>query len=221
MPRFENGDVIVFEGDSLTNRRMAPTYDTWPFLHLMNWQGTWADELMKLLFCWKPELNLTFHNAAVGGSNCRRVTERFEKFVFPHNPDWVLMTIGNNDPHQGVGLEEFREKMGTYVERVKRECEGRICFLIGDRPEVHAPEERIKKGLTKNVYHQVLCDLADTTSVFCIDFGRALVAKANALYKQSEAHTIYSDGGHLNQVGSIIVTGEVLKAFGIVTESPE
>jgi lysophospholipase L1-like esterase len=218
MPRFEQGDVIVFEGDSLTNRRSGPSLDTWPFLHLMNWQGTWADELMKMLFCWRPELDLTFHNAAVGGSNIKGVTERFEKFVLPHKPDWVLMTIGNNDPHQGIEPDEFKTLIDAYVERVKKECGGCICFLGGPRPEEHNPPDKIAQQETRMKYHDILRETADDTYVFYIDYGTGLSKKAKELYDLHEIHTVYSDGGHLNQVGSIIVAGEILKVFEVAAD---
>ncbi len=220
MPRFEKDDVIVFEGDSLTNRRQGPSLDTWPFLHLMNWQGTWADELMKMLFCWRPELNLAFHNAAVGGSNIKGVTERFEKFVLPHKPDWVIMTIGNNDPHQGIEVDEFRDLISAYTERVKKECGGCVCFLGGRKAEAGSEldPEREKKRAS---FHSVLREAADDTYVFFVDVGEGLSRKAEQLYEQHRSHTVYSDGGHFNQVGSIIVAGEVLKAFGVMTDEGE
>ena len=48
-----------------------------------------------------------------------------------------------------------------------------------------------------------------------VDAGTPLLRKARALFKQSPAHTIYSDGGHFNPVGNLIIAAEVLRALGI------
>ncbi|MCW8132850.1 MAG: hypothetical protein KIS92_21060, partial [Planctomycetota bacterium] len=94
---WKRGDTIVFEGDSLTNRRRNPAMDTWPYLELMNWKRTYADEIARLLFCWRPDLRLNFRNAGVGGSSCREVENRWEKMVRPLKPNWIVMTLGGND----------------------------------------------------------------------------------------------------------------------------
>jgi hypothetical protein len=54
----------------------------------------------------------------------------------------------------------------------------------------------------------------EADGAYC-DVGKVLQAKARLLYKQHPAHTVYSDGGHLNAVGSTILAGEVIKALGV------
>ena len=39
------GQMIVFDGDSLTRRCGPPSYDNWPYLRLMNWQDSYADRV--------------------------------------------------------------------------------------------------------------------------------------------------------------------------------
>ncbi len=105
----QRGQTILFDGDSLTSRRTPPSLDTWPYLEIMNWRITYADEVSRLLFCLRPDLKLTFHNAAVGGSTCRGLLRRFDDFVLPHRPDWVILTLGGNDARIGVPMPEFKQ----------------------------------------------------------------------------------------------------------------
>lgn len=95
--RFAPKQTIVFEGDSLTSRMMGPNREGWPLLYMNNWDKTWADEVARFLFAWRPDLGLKCHQCAIGGSSCRELTERFDRFVLPYKPDWVLMTMGGND----------------------------------------------------------------------------------------------------------------------------
>jgi len=208
------GQSLVFDGDSLTSRRAPPNLDTWPFLRLMNWHWTWAEFCSELLFCWRPDLNLKFHVAAVGGSNCRDLAERFDRAVLPHKPDWVLLTLGGNDANQGIPLAEFRKTMSGYTRRVKDECGGQVAFVAGFQPCPHCPEEKEKTNAKRQRYYRALKKIARGEGALYIDVGSALRAKAEMLYRQACCHTVYSDGGHYNSVGNIIIAGEVLRAFG-------
>jgi lysophospholipase L1-like esterase len=201
------GTTLVFDGDSMTSRRTPPSLDTWPLLQLMNWDRTWADELSRVLFCWHPELNLTFHNAAVGGSSCRNVRDRQEAFVLPHNPALVLMTIGANDNAQRIPLDEFRAAMSDYARRLGDHCGGKVLFVGGFhhvRPE-DGPEPTLPD------YYSVLGEVASAHGGFYLDVGIGLKAKSDALLAQSDCHIINSDGNHLNALGNMIVAGEVYR----------
>ena len=206
-----DGGTIVFDGDSLTNRRVPPTLDTWPLLRLMNWEQTWADELSRLLFCWHPELNLTFHNAAVGGSNCHDVLKRLDTFVLPHTPIVIMMTIGSNDHAQRVPLDDFHHAMTQYVQRARAECAGRVLFLGG----FHRMRPGDSPHPAQHEYDEALQEIARDNGGFFLDAGAGLMRKSEALLKQSEHHVIASDGSHLNAVGSLVVAGEVYRFLGL------
>ncbi len=49
-----------------------------------------------------------------------------------------------------------------------------------------------------------------------MNVGTPLQRKARTLYKQSKAHTVYSDGGHFNSVGNVIIAAEALRALGVI-----
>lgn len=209
------GQTILFEGDSLTSRRVRPALDTWPFARLLNWDRTYADEVAGWLFCNRPDLNLQFRNNAVSGSNIRDLLGRFDAIVPVVKPAWIILTIGNNDPHQTISLEEFAAGFEQYCRRAREASGARAMFLGGRRPaplNTPAAAEQFAKSVP---YHdRARAILAAHEGVF-VDIGTPLTEKLGQLQRQHPLHTIYSDGSHLNAVGSLIVTTQVLAALGV------
>jgi lysophospholipase L1-like esterase len=201
-PRLKAGSVIAFEGDSLTNRRMRPTLDTWPYLRLMGWEGNWGDQVAEHLFCWRPELRLKFHNAAVGGSICQDLVERFDQFVAPHRPKLVFVTTGNNDAARKIPLRDFTASATRYC-RMVGAIGGRVAFLGGFLP----PQGRDARPR----YYSALKGVARAEGGWYLDAGGTLRDTWRELERQWEGHTVYGDGGHFNAVGNLVVTGAVLK----------
>ena len=205
----ERGQKIVFEGDSLTSRRTPPSLDTWPFLRLMGWDRTWADDFSEMLFSFRPDLRLEFHNSAVGGSTIDDVLNRFEKSLAPHKPAWVFMTIGNNDPARKIPLKSFSEKISRFTGQVSKVSGGRVAFLGGTFKT---------KNDARKPFHDELRRLAPRHGGLYIDIGSALRSRTEELKKAHKLHTIHSDDGHLNRVGNLIVAGTVLRALGFEWE---
>lgn len=210
----EPGQTLVFDGDSLTSRRRGTTFDTWPFLHMMNWQSTWADEVERLLFALRPDLGLSFRNVAVSGSTSRRLLDRFDDMLRPSEPDWVLLTCGGNDQTHGIEPEQFRQNISEYVRRVQDELHARVGFVDGWQPMPGAPRKVVDRHAARRHYYEVLQDVAGARNCLYIDAGAALARKAEAHYAASDWHTVYSDGSHFNALGSLIIAGEVLRAVG-------
>ncbi|MBI5722711.1 MAG: hypothetical protein HZA50_02045 [Planctomycetes bacterium] len=206
------GQTIVFDGDSATSRRTQPSLDTWPLLDLLNWRITWADEFARLLFCLRPDLNLKFHNAAVGGSIMRGMLERFDKFVAPHKPDWLLITDGGNDSARKIPMRQYASDCEQYVARAGK-LGARVVFLTF-QPCVGMPAEKKNKYNLRMKYYKALAGIVRSHGGMHVDVGPTLQKKAGQLYAQSTFHTIYSDGGHYNAIGSLIIAGAVLKALG-------
>ena len=196
---------LSFEGDSLTCRRMAPAHDTWPYLRMMHWDKTWADFFSETLFCGHPELQLEFRNSAVGGSNIVNVLQRFDACVAPFQPDWLFITIGNNDPHQNIALDVFQAGVIELAQRVRKLSRGRVVFLGGTHPKSHK---------SRPLYCKALQYAAKQEGGIYVDFQKVLLKKWADLQKSYAGHTIYSDGNHFNEVGATIVAQVALKAIG-------
>jgi hypothetical protein len=215
--RFERDQMIVFDGDSLTNRRSTGNPDTWPFLRLMNWDKPWPDMMAEMLFCWRPDLNLKFFNAASGGSTCRGMAERFEVSVLARKPQWTIASVAGNDVRVGVPVSEYREIMTTYARRLTGEVGGQVLFLGLSEQGPDCPESKVKSIEGRRALYAVLSDIAATVKgVHYADIGPAIASKARLLKAQHELHTVYGDNGHFNAIGNLIIAGEVLRVFGIV-----
>jgi len=211
----KKGQLIVCDGDSLTNRRSASRPDTWPFLRLMNWDKPWPDRMAEMLFCWRPELDLSFFNAASAGSTCRGLAERFEANVLARKPGWVIASLAGNDARVGISAEEFHETMAAYARRLTEEAGAEVLFFGlsehgPDYPKAHTLPAR------RALYDILAGIAADIDGVHYADIGPSLAAKAAALRAQSHYHTLYADAGHFNAVGHLVVAGEILRLFGVV-----
>lgn len=213
--RLTQGQLILFDGDSMTNRRTENRPDTWPYLRLMNWDRVWPEVMAELLFCWRPELNLSFFNAAAGGSTCRGLMNRLERNILIRQPGWVIVSVAGNDARVGVPHEEYRQTMSTYAQRITVETGAQILFLGVSQ---HGPDyPKADTMEARRAYYAILADIAKATAgVYYHDLGPALANQATILRQQSATHTIYGDTGHFNAVGHTMVAGQVLRYFGVV-----
>ncbi|NLF38354.1 hypothetical protein GX586_02845 [bacterium] len=207
------GQTIMFDGDSLTSRRMPPCLDTWPFLRLANWHISYAELVQEWLFCNKPDLRLTFRNAAVGGSSCRNLLDRLDSMVMPCKPDWVVFSIAGNDAAQNIPAAEFREKLLKYCTQLKKAHGTRFLFLGG----FDKPFGSIKKSIAKRRQNYAIArDIMKQVGGIYFDIGIPMKKKADLLLKQSPYHTIISDA-HFNLLGNHIIAGLVLEALGVIS----
>ena len=214
------GQCIVFDGDSLTSRRTPPNLDNWPYLRLMHWDRTYADRVDEWLFCNRPDLNITCHNAAVGGSTAGECLARYDKTVQPHKPAWVIMTICGNDSRRKIPLEEFKKNLTDYCERLARDSNGRMMILGGFKHFPFKPEDE-EQYAGRIKYYQAIQEVLATQNGVYVPAGIVLFEKAEQLAKRWEGHTVYSDGGfHLNEVGSEILAMQVLQALGVLKLVP-
>ncbi len=213
----ERGQMVVFDGDSLTNRRSVGSPDTWPYLRLMSWDRPWPDMMAEMLFCWRAELNLSFFNAASAGSTCRGIAERFEDNVLAREPDWTIASLAGNDVRVGVPTEEFRATMTRYADRLVEEAGAQVLFWGLSEHGPDYPKADTMEG--RRAFYDILREIAAAgEDVYYADLGPRLAETARLLRQQSECHTIYGDNGHFNAVGNLIIAGEMLRVFGVVAE---
>lgn len=216
----KKNDLVVFDGDSLTNRRTPPALDTWPYLRMMGWDRTYADLVAEFLFCYFPELRLRFHNVAIGGQGCRELAARLETAVVPLKPAWVILTIGGNDAARQVPTDEFARSLEHYMQRLRQASRGRLLILGGFRPCPHAPARPAQVWKRRAAYDGILRKLAKRYDGLWVDAGGTLFRKATALARSWPEHTVYADTGHLNAVGNRIVATEAIRALVACPPAP-
>jgi len=201
---------ILFEGDSLTDRNKT----RWPFLRMMNWDLSWADEVEEAVFCWRPAADVNFRNNAVGGSCINNLIERMDALK-EYNPDLVMFTLGTNDPNFGISVEEFKNKLTSYVKEVNGL--GAKVVLMGGFKLCPNYDDPAGEAFAKSEqYYLTMKLVAEETGNIYLDVGEELYQASTALYEKCPLHTIYSDGVHFNQVGAKIIAGAALKLLGVI-----
>lgn len=208
--------TMLFEGDSLTRFAGKPSIDTWAWMRLTGAHYGYPDKVGDWIFCNRPDLNLTLHTGAIGGSILADVLARFPSITQAFKPAIVVMTIGSNDSARAVPLADFRAQAVEYCQRLRDLSGGKVLYL-GNMQAAHgASPDTAKRREAARPYYQAMAEVAEAHGGLAVDVGTVLVHKAATLAKLWEGHTIYHDGGHFNQVGNEIVAGVVLRALGLM-----
>ena len=132
---FENGDRIVFAGDSVTDMGSANPVGEGLFESLGN---GYVREIENLLTAWYPELNIRITNSGISGNTSRDLAARFDRDVVDLKPDWVSICIGINDvwrqfdvpaiPEVAVMPQEYESNMEEMILKIKDKVKG--IFII-------------------------------------------------------------------------------------------
>lgn len=89
-PIFEQGDVVLFQGDSVTDCGR----DRFDFDSLGNGYPYICAALFNALY---PQLEVTFLNRGISGNRTKDLVDRWEEDCVDLQPDWVSILIGIND----------------------------------------------------------------------------------------------------------------------------
>jgi lysophospholipase L1-like esterase len=210
---------LVFDGDSLTSMQGCHPRSASPYGALSNWNQTYANRVAEWIFCNRPDLDINCHIAAIGGSRCSDLLERFTEVVQPVAPAWVVLTIGTNDALTGVPVSKFQEQLSTYCKRLRKHCNGRVLYVGGFLPGPDT-DDQTRSGLEKcRPYFQSAFEEVRSQGSIALDVGQALLWRAEKLKEQWPGHTIYSSGLHYNAVGNEIIANQVLVALDLMSLS--
>lgn len=91
---FDDGDRIVFAGDSVTD--MGSVQPVGEGLNDALGHG-YVRMIDNLIASCYPDYKIRVTNSGVSGNTSRELLERFERDVISLNPDWVSICIGIND----------------------------------------------------------------------------------------------------------------------------
>lgn len=132
---FENGDRIVFAGDSVTD--MGSTQPIGEGL-FENVGRSYVRIIENMLSAYYPERFIRITNAGISGNTSRDLLARWERDVINLKPDWVSICIGINDvwrqfdcpamPDTHVLPEEYEENLEKMILSVKGNVKG--IFLL-------------------------------------------------------------------------------------------
>lgn len=100
----QDGDSIVFLGDSITHQCLYTQY---------------IEDYFYTRF---PKMRLKLHNAGVGGARAWDALQRFDKDVAAYSPKYVTILLGMNDgsyrPYDDQVFQTYRNDMTTLVDKI-------------------------------------------------------------------------------------------------------
>ena len=103
---FENGDKIVFAGDSVTDMGSTNPFGEAMFEGL----GTGYVRILDSMFsAYYPEMNIRVVNSGISGNTSEDLLERFDRDVLDKNPDWCSICIGINDVWRQFDVPSIKE----------------------------------------------------------------------------------------------------------------
>ncbi len=195
----QDGDTIVFLGDSITEAASKPE----GFISLFD------------LFCGVNGYEVETINAGISGHKSNQMLERLERDVLAHKPDWVVISCGVNDVwHQfkfepeGIELPDYKENMQSIIDRFQEA--GVKILLLTATPIYENLNTEENKALQP--YNEFLRELADEEDLLLADVNRTFQNWYKK--KMNDKRLMTTDGVHLNPRGNRIMATEILRALG-------
>src|SRR5690606_26546199 len=101
----QEGDSIVFLGDSITHQRLYTQY------------------VEDFFYTRYPKMRLKLHNAGVGGAQAWDALARFDQDVAAYKPKYVTILLGMNDgryqPYNEEIFQTYRQDMTELLGRIQ------------------------------------------------------------------------------------------------------
>ena len=210
---FENGDRIVFAGDSVTDMGSAQPVGEGLFDSVGR---SYVREVENLLAAVYPEIKLRVTNAGVSGNTSRDLLARFGRDVVALSPQWVSVCIGINDvwrqfdcpaiPDGQVLPEEYEENVEKMILAVKDRVKG--VFLLS--PYYMEPNREDAMRARMDEYVAICKRLAEKHGCVFVDFQRLYEDYCRVRHSSFIAW----DRVHPNQIGALLMAREFLSHCG-------
>lgn len=207
---FENGDRIVFAGDSVTDMDSAQPIGEGGGDSLGR---GYVRIIENMLAAFYPERNIRITNAGTSGNTSRDLLARFDRDVVSLHPDWVSICIGINDVWRQydtpaitdwqVMPEEYEQNLETMILAVKDSVKG--IFLLS--PYYMEPNRTEMMRARIDEYVTICKKLADKYQCIFVDFQKMYEDYCKIRHSSSIAW----DRIHPNQIGATLMAREFLK----------
>lgn len=210
---FENGDRIVFAGDSVTDMDSAQPIGEGLFENVGRGYVRVVENMLAAVY---PELNIRITNAGTSGNTSRDLLERFDRDVCGLKPDWVSICIGINDvwrqfdspaiPSSHVLPDEYEKNLTEMIEKVKGHVKG--IFLLS--PYYMEPNREDKMRARMDEYVAICQRLSEKYGCIFVNFQK--------LYEDycqiRHSSCIAWDRVHPNQMGATLMALQFLDHCG-------
>ena len=210
---FENGDRIVFAGDSVTDMGSAQPVGEGLF---DNVGRSYIRVIENMLVAFYPELNLRITNSGTSGNTSRDLLARYKRDVIDLNPDWVSICIGINDVWRQfdspaiydaqVQPDEYEKNLEKMILDVKDSVKG--IFILS--PYYIEPNRSDKMRARMDEYVAICKKLSEKYNLIFVDF--------QSMYERfcgiRHSCCIAWDRVHPNQMGATLMAKEFLSKCG-------
>ena len=210
---FEDGDRIVFAGDSITDMGSSQPIGEGLFDNLGHGYVRVLDSLLAAVY---PEIRLRITNAGTSGNTSRDLLARFQRDVVALKPNWVSICIGINDVwrqfdtpamfDKQVLPEEYEQNLEMMVSLVANQVKG--IFILS--PYYIEPNTSDAMRARMDEYTGIAQRVADRHACRFIDFQQAF----SDYCRMRHSTFIAWDRVHPNQVGALVMARTFLKACG-------
>lgn len=206
----QNGDALVFLGDSITHQRLYTQYVEDYFYTRM------------------PHLRLRLHNAGVGGARVWDALQRFDQDVAAYRPKYVTILLGMNDgsyqPFNQAVFDAYRQDMTTLLERIRALGATPIPMTptMFDARADRAKEKNTRPPESTLLYNSVLAyygtwlrDVATEQGLGFVDMWGPLNSITFEQRKTEPAFTLIRDAVHPGPDGQIIMAAAIIHDLGL------
>ncbi len=207
---FENGDRIVFAGDSVTDMGSQNPVGEGLFDNLGKGYVRMIENL--LVTCY-PEVNLRVTNSGISGNTSRDLLARFERDVMSLNPDWVSICIGINDVWRqfdtpafsdwAVNTDEYERNVEAMILSVKERVKG--IFILSPYYIEANREDFMRKRMDE--YVEICRRLAEKHRCTFVDLQKLF----EDFCRLRHSSLIAWDRVHPNQMGATMIAREFLR----------
>lgn len=205
---FENGDRIVFAGDSVTDMGSQQPVGEHP--QLGNGYVRVIENWLAALY---PERYIRVTNSGISGNTSRDLLARFQRDVIDLNPDWVSICIGINDvwrqfdmtamPELAVLPEEYEANLCAMLDMIPETVKG--VFMLS--PYIMEPLREDKMRARMDEYVAISKRVAEKYGCRFVDFQKMYEDYFQIRYSASIAW----DRIHPNETGAVLMARAILK----------
>jgi lysophospholipase L1-like esterase len=208
----QDGDTVVFLGDSITHQCLYTQY------------------VEDYFYTRYPKLRLRFHNAGVGGDRAADALARFEEDVAAFKPKYVTLLLGMNDGRYTNFNHDifatYEKDMTTLLDRIAgigamaapmtpTMFDSRAVFLNPNRPRQAMRDKYYNAVL--GFYGSWLREQAHERGLGFVDMYSPLNNLTMAERKQNPAFTLIKDAVHPDAPGQVVMATAWLD--GLVAKS--
>lgn len=208
---FEDGDRVVFAGDSVTDMDSAQPVGEGLF---DNVGRGYVRVVESMLAAYYPERKIRITNSGISGNTSRDLLSRFQRDVVDLNPDWVSICIGINDvwrqfdspaiPDVQVMPEEYKENVEKMICAVQNQVKG--IFILS--PYYMEPNRSDFMRARMDEYVAICKQLAEQYHCRFVDFQKMYEDYCKIRHSSSIAW----DRVHPNQIGATLMAKTFLEA---------